>query len=84
MRLWTVQPEELYEKLKTEKVLHCDPAQSELVTECGFGPAYDWLAGQMKARVGAPPEGVIYPFWAWHTIEWRHRKHDLHSLSICS
>lgn len=77
MRLWTIQPKKLYEKLKTEKVLHCDPVLSELVTECGFGPAYDWLAEQMKIRVGQPPEGVTYPFWAWHTIEWQHRKPDL-------
>ena len=61
MHVWTVQPEKLYEKLKTEKVLHCDPAQSEWVTECGFGPAYDWISEQMKVRVGPPPKGVIYP-----------------------
>lgn len=77
MRLWTVQPEGLYEKLKTEKVLHCDPAQSEWVTECGFGPAYDWISKQMKVRFGPPPKGVIYPFWAWYTIDWRHQKPDL-------
>lgn len=77
MRLWTIQPKKLYEKLETEKVVHCDPAQSVWVTECGFSPAYDWLAEQMKIRVGPPPNGAIYPFWAWHTIEWRHRKPDL-------
>lgn len=77
MRLWTVQPKELYEKLKAEKVLHCDPALSKLVTEYGFGPAYDWLAEQMKARIGQPPKGIIYPIWAWHTLDWRHQKPDL-------
>jgi hypothetical protein len=77
MRIWSIQPEALYEKLKLEKVLHCDPAQSELITECGFGPAYDWLAQQMSKRVAPPPEGVLYPFWAWHTIEWKHQKPDL-------
>lgn len=78
MHLWTVQPEELYEKLKAEKVLRCDPAQSEWVTECGFSTAYDWISEQMKMRVGPPPKGVVYPFWAWHTIDWRHQKPDLH------
>ena len=73
MRIWTIQPEALYEKLKIEKVLHCDPSQ----LGCGFGPAYDWLARQMAIRVAPPPEGVHYPFWAWHTIEWKHQKLDL-------
>ncbi|SHI18798.1 protein of unknown function [Sporobacter termitidis DSM 10068] len=77
MRIWSIQPEELYEKLKIKKVLYCDPSQSELITECGFGPAYIWLTQQMKARIGSPPEGATYPFWAWHTIEWKHQKPDL-------
>lgn len=77
MRLWSIQPESLYEKLKIEKILHCDPSQSVLITECGFGPAYDWLAEQMTLRVGPPPSGVKYPLWAWHTLNWKHRKPDL-------
>ncbi|WP_418790896.1 DUF3841 domain-containing protein [Phosphitispora sp. TUW77] len=77
MRLWSVQPERLYEKLKIEKIVYCDPLQSELVIECGFGPAYNWLAEQMALRVGPPPTGVKYPFWAWHTVEWKHQKPDL-------
>ncbi|AEG61728.1 DUF3841 domain-containing protein [Desulforamulus ruminis] len=77
MRLWSIQPESLYMKLKEEKVLYCDPAQSELISEYSFGPAYVWLAGQMVLRVGRPPVGVKYPFWAWHTMEWKHRKPDL-------
>lgn len=77
MRLWTVQPRRLYEKLKAEKVLHCVPELSEMVAEWGFGPAYDWLAGQMNVRVGPPPKDVFYPIWAWHTIEWQHQKPDL-------
>ncbi|MGI5985360.1 MAG: DUF3841 domain-containing protein [Oscillospiraceae bacterium] len=71
MRIWSIQPEEIYEKFKNEKVLYCDPSRSVLITECGFSPAYDWIAQQMKMRVGFQPEGVLYPFWAWHTIEWR-------------
>lgn len=55
MRIWSIQPEELYEKLKIQKVLSCDPTRSELITECGFGPAYSWLIQQMKVRIGPPP-----------------------------
>jgi hypothetical protein len=84
MRLWSIQPESLYVKLKAEKVLFCDPARSELISEYGFGPAYDWLAEQMVLRVGQPPAGVKYPFWAWHTVEWKHRKPDLRRMEFRS
>lgn len=77
MRLWTIQPKALYEKLQSEKVLHCVPEQSELITAFGFGPAYNWMAEQMCKCIGQPPQGVQYPIWAWHTVEWKHAKPDL-------
>jgi hypothetical protein len=82
MRLWSIQPVMMYDKLVAGKVLHCDPKKSVLVTECGFGPAYDWLAEQMIKRVGPPPAGVKYPFWAWHTVEWQHKKPDLRRMEF--
>lgn len=82
MRVWSIQPEKLYEDLKIKKVLHCDPTQSELITKFGFGPAYDWLVRQMKERVGLPPKGVLYPFWAWHTLEWKHQRPDLRRMEF--
>ena len=57
MRIWTIQPEPLYEQLKIEKVIHCNPA----LTDEYFRKAYDWLAQQMAVRVGPPPDGVLYP-----------------------
>jgi len=77
MRLWTIQPKVLFDKLQAEKVIRCDSEKSPLVTECGFGPSYDWMAEQMIRRVGPPPEGVKYPIWAWHTLGWKHAKPDL-------
>lgn len=82
MRVWSIQPKKLYEDLKIKKTLHCDPTQSELITECGFGQAYDWLVWQMKERVGLPPKGVLYPFWAWHTLEWKHQRPDLRRMEF--
>lgn len=75
--MWTLQPATLYEKLQCEKSIHCLPEQSEWITEYGFGPAYDWMTEQMCKRIGPPPQGVQYPIWAWHTLEWRHAKLDL-------
>ena len=31
----------------------------------------------MRIRVGNPPDGVNYPIWAWHTVDWKHQKPDL-------
>ncbi len=73
MRIWTIQPETLYEQVKVEKVIHCNPA----LTYEYFRKAYDWLAQQMAVRVGPPPDGVLYPIWAWHTIDGKNQKPDL-------
>ena len=77
MRLWSIQPELLYERLCVDKVIHCNPEESEWVTKCNFGPAYDWLAEQMTQRIGLPPLGIKYPIWAWHTMRGKHQKPDL-------
>lgn len=40
---------------------------------------YNRLVLQMKKRIGDPPEGVIYPVWAWHTQCSKRHKPDLRS-----
>ena len=37
----------------------CDPKQSSM-PEPEFVEKYEWLIGQMKKRIGPPPEGVVY------------------------
>lgn len=74
MRLWTIQPATLYELLKTEKVIRGEPSKSEYINKCKFSSAYEWMSEQMKQRVGNPPDGVKYPIWAWHTLNWKHRR----------
>ena len=71
--IWTIQPEPFYEQLKIEKVFHCNPA----LTDEYFRKAYDWLAQQMAVRIGPPPDGILYPIWAWHTIDGKNQKPDL-------
>ncbi|MGC4044603.1 MAG: DUF3841 domain-containing protein [Armatimonas sp.] len=71
MRLWTIQPVAIWELIQREGLYRCNP---ELVSDGKDWPeGYDWLAGQMRARVGPPPPGVRWPVWAWE------KKPDLRS-----
>lgn len=86
MRVWTIQPEGIYERLREQGTLYTDISLSPL-----YGPvdgtkdspvchtlraAYGWLAGRMEEKIGKP-EGASYPWWAWHTRKGRHAKPDL-------
>lgn len=82
MRLWTIQPEIVYELIKTDKVFCCNPSKSEFMKEWGFSNAYDWIADQMKLRIGKPSGGIKYPIWAWHTLYWKHQKPDLRRMEF--
>ena len=74
MILWTIQKIEIYELIQETGVYHCDLEKS-MFSFCR--EQYDWLADEMKKRVGNPPEGVSYPVWAWYMWEGRRRKPDL-------
>jgi len=81
MRVWSLQPVAVYERLRTEGCLHVDPALCPELSGPDFWPelrdAYTWLAGEMVQRGVTPPPGVTLPWWAWHTCNWRQRKPDL-------
>jgi len=42
-----------------------------------FRTSYNWLVEQMKHGIGNPPQGVVYPIWAWHTLDAQPAKVDL-------
>ena len=65
MKLWTIQPEKVFEEIQTKGFYHCDIEQ----TSKNWLMQYDWLVSQMKKRIGLPPSGVKYPVWAWK--RWR-------------
>lgn len=73
VRLWTIQHAESWAALQSDGVLRADP---ERVWE-DFRFAYDWMAAQMEQRIGAPPEGVRCPLWAWYRWEGRRGPRDL-------
>lgn len=61
--LWTIQPIGVYENLIETGRYICDINKSGM---SDLRCAYDWLAEQMISKIGAPPEGVKYPVWAWY------------------
>lgn len=68
MRLYTVQSLEAYHELVNTGRYVCDEAKSRFIIEwAGFKEAYKWIAEQMTKRIGPPPDGVLYPVWAWPT-----------------
>ena len=73
LTLWTLQHRDAWEELERTGVLRADP---DRVWE-DFRGAYDWMADQMRARIGPPPKGVRYPIWAWYQWEGQRRPMDL-------
>ncbi len=61
MRVWTIQPVEVLERLEAEQVLYADPAR---IPE-EFRHAYDWMRAQMERRI--PGYRGHYPWWGWHS-----------------
>ena len=83
MRLWTIQPEFVWELLRETGVYRCNPKLSVyLSSHFNFGDGYDWLVKEMIDRIGQPPTNVRYPVWAWHTFDWKRKKPDLRRVEF--
>ncbi len=68
MRLWTIQGIEIYEQLQRDRVAYCTiPIWAD---DEKFVKAYDWMAGQMRQRIGEPSiKDIKYPIWAWYQYD---------------
>ena len=77
MKLWTMQTRDVWERLQRTGVYRCDTALCWMAAD--FPHAYTWLSREMTERVGSPPQGVIYPVWAWYMQNGKHKKPDLRS-----
>lgn len=64
MKLWTIQGIDIYEQLMKEGYVFCTKPQ--FADSPSFIRSYQWMAMQMRERIGEPPVKVIeYPMWAW-------------------
>lgn len=79
MKLWTIQTLAAYKKFKETGVLR---ANEDFVYE-DMMFHYNWMADQLKKRIGLPPSIEIkYPVWAWY--QWsgiNKKKPDLRNSS---
>ena len=75
--LWTIQNEEVLEKLQKEGVYHANEDYLFCRDIPSIEYVYDWLSAKMTDKVGAPPSSVRYPVWAWHTWEGKREKRNL-------
>jgi hypothetical protein len=74
MKLFSIQPIDVWEKLQQEQVLLADPLLGGYIEpkpgdhtleEDTFYIAYDWMRQQMAKRI--PDYQGNWPWWAWHT-----------------
>lgn len=73
MRLWTMQPVEVYDILMRDGIFTCDP---EKVPEPSFCDRYAWLNKKLDEKDKKPSE-VDYPIWAWYRFDSKEKKPDL-------
>jgi len=92
VRLWTVQPLEVWDLLRETGVYICDNSKRWGADDEEMTVAYNWLVEQMKEKIGEPPVGVEMPVWAWHTTFGKHKKpnmrnrmfrNDEHKEEVC-
>ena len=79
MRLWNIQGIEIYEQLKRSGVAYCTKPQWG--DDPIFMYAYQWMAKQMRQRIGEPPiDGIEYPIWAWYQYDSAKKRKPTRSL----
>ena len=73
MKLWTMQPVEVYDILKRDGIFICDKEKADNIE---FLEAYDWLNKYLEKK-DPKPGNVEYPIWAWFRFNSMEKKPDL-------
>ena len=73
MKLWTMQPVEVYDILTRDGVFTCDPTK---ICEPSFIDHYGWIVKKLDEK-DPKPDNVDYPIWAWHRFNGKEKKPDL-------
>lgn len=75
MILWTIQHKATYDAMLESGVLRAN--EEHLFCQDDFRFPYDWIAEQMRRRIGPAPAGVSYPVWAWYQWEGVRKRLDM-------
>lgn len=75
MKLWTIQPVEVYGEILEKGYYICDQSKAENAKD--FADSYKWMVRQMDKRGISHPDNATSPVWAWHTYNWRQHQPDL-------
>ena len=73
MKLWTIQPVEVYEILQRDGVFVADETKIDMPEFLG---PYKWLCKQLNKKTPCPV-GVTVPIWAWYQFCGKQKKPDL-------
>jgi hypothetical protein len=63
LRLWTIQPMCVWDRLRSEGVLHVEPALCNHLND--WPESYDWMRRQTARRTRGYADPSRYPWWAW-------------------
>lgn len=73
MRLWTMQPVEVYDILMRDGIFICNPSK---ISEPSFVDRYGWLNNKLNEK-DPKPHNIQYPIWAWYRFDSKEKKPDL-------
>lgn len=77
MKVYTIQTVDFYNELLQNGVVYCT-RESHWCQDCRV--QYDWMANQMRKRIGEPPFPEIkYPVWVW--LQYNSRKDPVPPMS---
>ena len=77
MKVYTIQRVAFYEELMRDGIVYCN-LESHWCQDCRV--QYDWMANQMRKRIGEPPFPEIkYPVWVW--LQYNSRKDPVPPMS---
>lgn len=83
MKLWTCMPQQVYQHTLGNNIPYiCNPDQCDMLTpdtpDGQIRNAYDWMAEQLKSKVGTPDlSDIQLPVWAWYRLRGRQSRPDL-------
>jgi hypothetical protein len=76
LRLWSLQPLEIAEKVASGERFVADPKLAECYNlDESFMSSYHWLVSFMEESIPKPKD-VEIPIWAWHTNYGSHQRPD--------